>query len=102
MKCKDCIHYEVCKALDEGGQAPILTPDTCGCFKLENDINASSTIKELKYELSNYRHAMCMIAEICVDESKRHILPEDAIERIRKNIYWTSSVEWLRMMGDYE
>ena len=71
-------------------------------MKPGNDINASSIIKELKDELSKYRHSMCIIGEICVDESKRHILPEDAIEKIRKNIHWTSSVEWERMMKDDE
>lgn len=33
MTCKDCIHYEVCNALNESGVAKILTPSQCGCFK---------------------------------------------------------------------
>ena len=59
-----------------------------------------SKMKALKDELSKYRHSMFIISETCVAESKRHISSEDAIEKIRKNIYWTSSVEWGRMMED--
>lgn len=34
MTCKDnCLHYEVCGVLDEGGQVPILDANFCGCFK---------------------------------------------------------------------
>ena len=33
MTCKDCMHYEVCNALDEGGQVKILVPSQCGYFK---------------------------------------------------------------------
>lgn len=33
MTCKDCMHYEVCNALDESGQVKILVPSQCGYFK---------------------------------------------------------------------
>lgn len=33
MTCKDCIHYDVCNALDESGQVKILVPSQCGLFK---------------------------------------------------------------------
>lgn len=32
MTCKDCVHYEVCEALEKNGISRIY-PSLCGCFK---------------------------------------------------------------------
>ena len=32
MTCKDCVHYEVCEALEQNGISRI-HPSLCGCFK---------------------------------------------------------------------
>lgn len=34
MTCeKNCLHYDVCNALAESGQYPLLSPSQCECFK---------------------------------------------------------------------
>ena len=33
MICKDCIHSDVCEALEEGNGIPKVHPKLCGCFK---------------------------------------------------------------------
>lgn len=33
MTCRDCIHYDVCQALEDNGQASKIRPVQCGCFK---------------------------------------------------------------------
>lgn len=45
------------------------------------------SIENILNDLKKYKHAMAMISEICVDESKLHITSAEAIEEIRKNIY---------------
>ena len=50
------------------------------------------TKKQLAEELRKYHHAMFLIGEACVDVSKCHIDAEDAIEKIRSNIYYSSDV----------
>lgn len=50
---------------------------------------AADTIETLLNEIEKYRHAAFVIGETCVEESKRHISPEAAVEKIRKNIYYT-------------
>ena len=49
----------------------------------------ADAIEELLSEIEKYRHAACMIGEICVDASKQHITPEAALQKIRANIYYT-------------
>lgn len=57
--------------------------------KLENSGKLLiATFEQAKAELQKYKHAAFMIGEICVDESKRHISPEDAIKKIREQIYY--------------
>ncbi len=33
MTCKDCLHYEMCNALDESGQCPIAGATHCGFYR---------------------------------------------------------------------
>ena len=51
--------------------------------------DAADAIEELLAELERYRHAAFVIGEACVEESKCHISPEDAIKKIRENIYYS-------------
>lgn len=51
------------------------------------DYKEIKAIENILNEFKKYRHAMIMISEICVDESKLHITSAEAIEEIRKNIY---------------
>lgn len=58
MTCKDCIHYEVCNALDESGQVKILVPSQCGYFKdkskyIELPCIIGDTVYVLDYEDDN-------------------------------------------------
>lgn len=50
---------------------------------------AADAIEELLSEIERYRHAAFVIGETCVDASKQHITPEAALQKIRKNIYYT-------------
>ena len=60
---------------------------------------------QLIYLIEQYYHSQFLISEICVDESKKHILPEIAIERIRNLIYKlpnTFNVEYFKAYLDYD
>lgn len=46
---------------------------------------AADVIKMLSTEVAKYHHAAFIIGETCVEESKKHITPEDAIQKIREN-----------------
>lgn len=35
--CKDCLHYDVCQALEEYNDIPKVHPKQCGCFKPKAD-----------------------------------------------------------------
>ena len=68
----------------------------------ENDTNvaADASIKEAcrtaiqaLEEIERYQHSMFIISETCVDESKYHITSEDAIKKIRANIFWSRSFD---------
>lgn len=37
MTCKDCLHYEVCNALDKNGQCPIAGASYCGFYCEKSD-----------------------------------------------------------------
>ena len=70
------------------------TRDYCNGCKYDNIISCdvlnedkNKAIENVLNELQKYRHAMAMISEICIDESKLHITSAEAIEEIRKNIY---------------
>ena len=53
-------------------------------------INAIENLINKNKELEK---AMAMISEICVDESKCHITSREAVEEIRKNIFWKAKGE---------
>ena len=38
MTCRDCIHYDVCQALEDGGQVDKISPSLCGCYKDKSKI----------------------------------------------------------------
>lgn len=42
---------------------------------------------QLIYLIEQYYHSLFLISEICVSESKQHISSEDAVEKIRENLY---------------
>ena len=44
------------------------------------------TKEQLIFLINQYQHISFIISEICVDESKRHISSEQAIEKIRKEL----------------
>ena len=57
--------------------------------RMETMLGAAVAIESLLNEIEKYRHAAFVIGETCVDASKCHISPEAALEKIRKNIYYT-------------
>ena len=48
--------------------------------------------EQLIYLIEQLNDSMYFIGESCVDESKRHINSEDAIDKIRKHIYYVPSM----------
>ena len=50
---------------------------------------AADSIEELLSEIEKYRHAACIIGETCVEADKMHITPEEALQKIRENIYYS-------------
>ena len=60
--------------------------------KLENSGKLLvAAFDRLKEKVQKYRHAAFVISETCVDESKSHISPEDAIKKIREHIYYDNT-----------
>lgn len=51
--------------------------------------------EQLIYLIEQLNHSQFLIGEICVDESKRHITSDKAVDKIRKCIYYVPSM--LRM-----
>lgn len=43
--------------------------------------------EQLIYLIEQYYHSQFLIGEACVDESKCHILPENAVQKIRNCLY---------------
>lgn len=48
--------------------------------------------EQLLYLIEQMHHSLFLICETCVDESKRHIESETAVERIRDYIYTLPSI----------
>ena len=42
---------------------------------------------QLIYLIEQFYHSQFLIGEVCVDESKCHILPENAVQKIRSYLY---------------
>ena len=38
MTCKDCLHFSVCEALEQGNGIKKVYPIQCGCFKNKADV----------------------------------------------------------------
>lgn len=52
--CKDCIHYDVCQALEDNGQVSKIHPIQCGCFKdksrfVELPCKVGDRVYQIKY-----------------------------------------------------
>lgn len=45
--------------------------------------------EQLLYLVERYHDSMRLISEICVEESKQHIESDRAVDKIRKEIYFT-------------
>ena len=43
--------------------------------------------EQLIYLIEQYYHSQFLISEVCVDESKRHISSENAVQKIRSYLY---------------
>lgn len=52
---------------------------------IEENLNAYSK-EQLIFMIGKYWNSMCNISEICVDESKIHISPEKAVNKIREEL----------------
>lgn len=52
---------------------------------IEENLNACSK-EQLIFLIDNYWNGMCIISEVCVDESKMHISSERAINKIREEL----------------
>ena len=49
--CKDCLHYEVCEALENGNGVKKVHPIQCGCFKPKADY---MQIRDPKYKTMKF------------------------------------------------
>ena len=65
-------------------------------FECDDGIAAEMVTKEAYQiavqaleEIEQYRHSMFVIGETCVDESKGHITSENAVQKIRSNIFYS-------------
>lgn len=67
-------------------ECPMHDDDSCTDDLLYQAANA---VEKLRSEIERYRHAAFIIGETCVEVDKRHITQEAALQKIRKNIYYT-------------
>ena len=54
--------------------------------QLKETLNELSK-EQLIYLIEQYYHSQFLISEVCVDESKRHISSENAVQKIRSYLY---------------
>ena len=78
--------------MTEKEAAKVLQDYSDGHMILKEDYTEASklAIKTLE-EIEKFRHSMLIIGETCVEESKWHMSAEDAVKKIRENIYWSRS-----------
>lgn len=56
MNCKDCLHYEVCNALDENGQCPIAGASYCGYYRDKSEwVHLPCKVGDTVYIASEFR-----------------------------------------------
>lgn len=70
MTCKDCIHDDVCSALEMNGISKI-SPSQCGCFKQHEDFVEVVRCKDCRYwkQVTEERHACYILGwEMDYDE----------------------------------
>ena len=60
---------------------------------IEKLINKYKEQEAIITDLKEFKNSMAIISEICVDESKCHITSREAVEEIRKNIFWKAKGE---------
>lgn len=53
---------------------------------IKENLNACSK-EQLIFLIDNYWNGMCIISEVCVNESKMHISSEKAINKIREELW---------------
>lgn len=73
--CKDCLHYEVCQALEDNGDLPKIKPIRCGCFKDRSKfIELPCKVGDLVYYITPDKTIRSMlVAQIFIDRAEKTI-----------------------------
>ena len=50
-RCEECLHFEVCEALEQGNGLMKVNPIHCGCYKNTADVAPKSEVEKLNKEL---------------------------------------------------
>ena len=53
-RCEDCLHFEVCEALEQGNGLMKVPPIHCGCYKNAADVVPKSEVERLQNILDSY------------------------------------------------
>ena len=64
-KCKECLHFDVCEALENGNGIKKVHPIQCGCFKPAADV---VEVKRGKWEVTEHREHINVICSNCNED----------------------------------
>lgn len=67
MTCKDCVHYEMCEALEKNGISKI-HPSLCGCFKDKSKfIELPCKVGDMVWVINRKEIYNCRVYGISID-----------------------------------
>ena len=82
--CKDCLHYDVCEALENGNGVKKVHPIQCGCFKNKADYVKAVRCKDCvhatelnEYEKRCYIEGCVACRQIHQNSERTIMLPTD-------------------------
>lgn len=87
-RCEECLHFEVCEALEQGNGLMKVSPIHCGYYKPTADVVPKSEVDEIvrqwKEEANCWQNNY--IAELCDNEQIKQEVAREIFEEIDKII----------------
>lgn len=86
VTCKECLHFEVCEALEQNGINKV-SPIQCGCYKPTADVVPKTEVEKLQKELEIWKQNRFNLFQRlgCYEMAKQKVASEifEEIEEIR-------------------
>ena len=62
--CKDCLHFEVCEALEQGNGLMKVPPIHCGCYKNATDVVQREEVEKIFAEIDSTIELVCAMTGV--------------------------------------